>query len=268
MKTKSNQRNKILLTLASCIFSILALAVSTAPIVANTNIPQVTIKVRFVEVNDIQSFNIWNLMPSVAAGSAAGILTDSQFKSVLRTLHQKTNGDLLSEAQITTLSGRQAQIQIMDENQPKSLQPWMSALSRSSDETKNQYALDVIPTIASDGYTISLTITPMVTEFLGFDGLPEEQSKLVPTYRLSQITISTNCFDGQTLVLGQFDSFIVHGQRRGASGVRESAKDASVAKKKQLLVFITPTIIDPAGNRVHSPEEMPLRSDGISSAKP
>jgi hypothetical protein len=268
MKTKSIQRNKTFRTIAACIFSIFTLAVMAAPIVANTNIPQVTIKVRFVEVNDIQSFNIWNLMPSVAAGSAAGILTDSQFKSVLRTLQQKTNGDLLSEAQITTLSGRQAQIQIMDESQPKSLQPWMSALSRSSEETKNQYALDLIATIASDGYTISLTVTPMVTEFLGFDGLPEEQSKLVPTYRLSQITISTNVFDGQTLVLRQFDSFIVHGQRRGASGVRESAKDVSAAKKKQLLVFITPTIIDPAGNRAHAPEEMPFAQTGTPEQKP
>ena len=33
--------------------------------------------------------------------------------------------------------------------------------------------------------------------------------------------------------------------------------------KKNLLVFITPTLIDPAGNRIHSEDEMPFTRDNV-----
>ena len=41
--------------------------------------------------------------------------------------------------------------------------------------------------------------------------------------------------------------------------------ESKTTKKKKLLVFITPTLIDPAGNRVHSEEEMPFARDRIPS---
>jgi type II secretory pathway component GspD/PulD (secretin) len=34
--------------------------------------------------------------------------------------------------------------------------------------------------------------------------------------------------------------------------------EAKVNQKKNLVIFVTPTIIDPAGNRVHTDEEMPF----------
>lgn len=48
--------------------------------------------------------------------------------------------------------------------------------------------------------------------------------------------------------------------------------ESKVARKSNLLIFITPTIIDPAGNRMHSDDELPFaqtaiptqpRSDGL-----
>jgi hypothetical protein len=38
--------------------------------------------------------------------------------------------------------------------------------------------------------------------------------------------------------------------------------------RKGLLIFVTPTIIDPAGNRVHSEEEMLQRSNSLPPQKP
>jgi general secretion pathway protein D len=43
-----------------------------------------------------------------------GILTDPQFRVVIRALEQRQGVDLLSAPKITTLSGRQAQIKIVD----------------------------------------------------------------------------------------------------------------------------------------------------------
>jgi hypothetical protein len=34
------------------------------------------------------------------------------------------------------------------------------------------------------------------------------------------------------------------------------------------MIFVTPTIIDPAGNRVHSEDEMPFAQSGIPAQKP
>jgi len=33
--------------------------------------------------------------------------------------------------------------------------------------------------------------------------------------------------------------------------------ESNESKKKNLVIFVTPTIIDPAGNPLHSPDEMP-----------
>jgi len=33
--------------------------------------------------------------------------------------------------------------------------------------------------------------------------------------------------------------------------------ESNFAKKKNLVIFVTPTIIDPSGNRIHSPDRLP-----------
>jgi general secretion pathway protein D len=38
------------------------------------------------------------------------------------------------------------------------------------------------------------------------------------------------------------------------------------AQKRNLLIFVSPTIIDPAGNHVHSEEEMPFRQQRLPAA--
>jgi general secretion pathway protein D len=38
--------------------------------------------------------------------------------------------------------------------------------------------------------------------------------------------------------------------------------DSTNTEKRNLLVFLTPTIIDPAGNRVHAPDETPSPRGG------
>jgi type II secretory pathway component GspD/PulD (secretin) len=39
--------------------------------------------------------------------------------------------------------------------------------------------------------------------------------------------------------------------------------EAADSTKKNLVIFVTPTIIDPAGNRVHSPDNLPYDPNRI-----
>jgi len=66
------------------------------------------------------------------------------------------------------------------------------------------------------------------------------------------MSTSVQVWDGQTVVLG--------------GSVSESVRTTS--KKKNLLVFITPTLIDPAGNRLHTEKDMPSTRDGIPQQTP
>lgn len=122
--------------------------------------------------------------------------------------------------------------------------------------------LDVLPTLSADGYTISMTVLPTVTEFMGYDKPKAFTNGIVPPlpiFRVRQVTASAVVWDGQTLVLGNFSDRLVSMKPDGS----DVTKDHSDDKGKQLLVFVTPTMMDPAGNRVHSDEEMPFAQDGV-----
>jgi general secretion pathway protein D len=38
--------------------------------------------------------------------------------------------------------------------------------------------------------------------------------------------------------------------------------------KKNLMIFVTPTIVDPAGNRVHSDDELPFAQNAVPPQPP
>ena len=46
---------------------------------------------------------------------------------------------------------------------------------------------------------------------------------------------------------------------------RSESKNTS---KKNLLIFVTPTLIDPAGNRLHTEDEMPFAQSAIPVQPP
>jgi len=82
-------------------------------------------------------------------------------------------------------------------------------------------------------------------------------------------------WDGQTLVLGGLtsdevqktkDKVPVLGDVPLVGSLFRSESQQSV--KKRLLVFVTATIIDPAGNRVHSPGELPFDPNAVPPQGP
>jgi type II secretory pathway component GspD/PulD (secretin) len=232
----------------------------------NTPPPEVTIKVRFVEVDaGNKSLNallggILTNAPSASTNSPilCGILTEPLFKSVLKALEKRDHADLLNEGEVTTLSGRRANIQVVD------ITPILTGLPRTNSSTPevgtvfttNGTIFDVAPYVGADGYTVQMTATPTATEFLGYAN-SETSSKIdkafksahqsFPAFRIRTATLSATVWDQQTLVLGNLNDELVVNELN-----EEFRRPFIDTKKKQLFVFITPTIIDAVGNRIHS----------------
>lgn len=143
--------------------------------------------------------------------------------------------------------------------------------------------LDVLPHVSADGFTIQLNLTPTVTEFLGYD--PNPYSAQVgsinnlpdyplPHFRVRQVTTSAVVWDGQTVVLGGLisekvakikDKVPVLGDLPLVGRLFRS--EGSATKKKNLVVFVTPTIIDPAGNRIHTEDNLPYNPNRTPDQK-
>lgn len=253
-----------------------------------------------------------NTAPSLA--TVTGILTDPQFRFVVRALEQRGGTDLLSAPEVTTESARQAQIKVVD---IKYIVTDLDLDQTSAGGTGGGTivggttggggvgsltqpiaepfelgpVLDVVPYVNADGYTIQLTLIPTLKEFLGYDdpgafvaqiqsvgGSGAAAQPLVtptplPKFRLRQVATSVTVWDGQTVVLG---GLIAENVQKTKDKVpvlgdlpllgRFFRSEANITGKKNLMIFVTPTIIDPAGNRRNSDEEMPFAQHAIPTA--
>lgn len=243
-----------------------------------------------------------------ALGTITGILTDPQFRVVIRALEQRDGTDVLAAPKVITVSGRQAQIQVTDiqtiitdirANQQgagggggaaagggqagggaigSTIQPTLSILPTGP-------VLDVLPTVAADGYTISMSLIPSITQFIGYDAVPPEfagaiQAQSVgsgtvgvsltaqvplPRTRVRQVVTQCIVWDAQTVMLGGLISEDITNTKDKIPVLgdlpmlgRLFRSETKTNRKKNLVIFVTPTIIDPAGNRVHTDDEMPF----------
>lgn len=191
---------------------------------------------------------------AVLSADPTGILTDPQFRVVVKALEQRQGVEVLSTPSVTTLSGRQAQIRVQD---LMTVVTGTQAAGGTNVPTTATVAcgpvLDVVPTVLADGYTIQLKLKASVTEFLGYDPAPPGATTVPqPRFRERQLDTTANVWDGQTLVLG--------GPVVEAPG---TDTNSAAATRKKLLVFVTPTLIDPAGNRLHAGDEMPFSTNAV-----
>jgi general secretion pathway protein D len=205
-------------------------------------------------------------------GTITGILTDPQFRVAIRAIEQREGADILSAPRITTESGRQAHVAVADivdiitnTNSGTKAGP----TSNSTTPFVEGPALDVIPTVNADGYTINLVLNATMKEFLGYDmqgqivsqsngvsspqtGVPTNATPPVPRFRTFSETTAVNVWDGQTVLLG--------GPMKDSD---PSQKLSTNSQREDVMVFITATIIDPAGNRVHKEEDMPFAKESV-----
>ena len=121
--------------------------------------------------------------------------------------------------------------------------------------------IDVVPYVNADGVTIQMTVLPTVREFLSYDdpGLFALSGQMeivdsvpLPKFRGRQIATMVQVFDGQTLVLGAGTA------RHMEKKQMPDGKITTTYTDKDLFFFITPRIIDAAGNPVDSEAELPF----------
>ena len=135
--------------------------------------------------------------------------------------------------------------------------------------------LDVVPYVLADGYTINLTLIPEVLQFNGYDSVPQvpgvsvqgvvQVPTVLPHFSVREVVTTVNIWDNQTVVLGGLISSSIQATKDKVPFLgdlpvlgRLFQSQSKVQQKKNLMIFVTATIVDPAGNRVHSDDELPF----------
>jgi len=274
--------------------------------VLNMSPPQVTIEVKTCELSedDLSSLGLNRHLAAISTTNSSifmssGILTESQFRTVVKALEQRQGVNLLSAPKITTVSARQAQIKVVD---VKYIVTDLDLSQTSSgggtgfggqnglttgggvigqpiiEPMELGPVLDVVPYVSPDGYTLQMTIIPTLKEFVGYDlgtaklfqaqdfavGSPLTTTTPLPIFRLRQVVTRAVVWDGQTLMLmGELTSDKVPVLGDVPVMGHLFRNNSTPAKKKKFLIFITPTVVDPAGNRLRTDEGIPFATDKI-----
>jgi type II secretory pathway component GspD/PulD (secretin) len=160
-----------------------------------------------------------------------------------------------------------------------------SAITPNQQQVEIGPVLDVIPVVLSDGYTINLTLIPSLTEFIGYDPSPSipgvnvanvvQVPTILPRFTVRQVVTTVNIWDNQTVVLGGLISSSIQSQKDKVPLLgdlplvgRLFQSQSKNSVKKNLMIFVTATIVDPAGNRVHSDDELPFLQSTIPPQQP
>ena len=244
--------------------------------------------------------------PAAGVLALAGIFTNPQFQVVLRALNQKKGIDVLSAPKVTTKSGSSATVEVIREfrypaeYEPPQVpqttgsgtQPITPATPTSFEMRPVGVRLEVEPTVGSDNYTIDLRLVPEVTEFEGFinygspilnRGVVVTQNVInYPVFSERKVETSVSIYDGQTVVLGGLmredvqkvnDKTPLLGDIPMAGALFRSQSDQHI--KRNLVIFVTATLIDPAGQPLAAEqfaaedldlEEVPMPIDTVSAS--
>ena len=242
---------------------------------AGTIDPKLSGGVRFLSDNpDITTSNDRVLEVNSVLGSWT-------FNTIIRALQQKESTDILSAPKVTTVSGKTAVLKVIDERffpesytepefestvatadgtQPASIKP---STPEFGDATEIGVILTVTPTVASDGYSIDLELAPEVVQFLGFDDFSYDVQLggetfnvpvLVPQISRREIRTKVIVWDGETVVLGGMitedireidDKIPVLGELPVFGRLFRNTGQTS--DKRNLLIFVTARLVNPAG---------------------
>jgi len=270
-------------------------ALEKAVVVMNLSRPQLTIEARFVELSDpLDTLDLSNWVIGGAAqgsNSFRGILSPSRYRELMKRLEARAGVDILATPRITTLSGRQAQIKVVD---IKYVITDVGVLTNAPEYITEPFelgpVLDVIPEVRLDGMSIQMKLISTIREFLGYefeqqsyfdsgpprpltpaplreyageknenpinpiiDPVSPSPGRLAmktprPHFRQRQAETTARVWDGQTVVL----------RLQVSAGFSPKRNIKFTSSGKTCFLFVTPTMIDPAGNRLHDESTMPF----------
>jgi general secretion pathway protein D len=165
-------------------------------------------------------------------------------------------------------------------------QPGTSAVVPTTQQIETGPILDVVPYVLSDGYTINMALIPSLTDFNGYDTAPNipgvtgslnvvQLPAILPNFTVRQVVTTVNVWDAQTVVLGGLISSSTQSTKDKVPVIgdipmvgRLFQSSSKTTTKKNLMIFITATIVDPAGNRVHSDDSLPFAQQTIPAQPP
>jgi len=254
--------------------------------------PQIHIKARFLEVplGTLAGFGNFLNATNSTTNQFTGVLNDKNLRFILHSLASRKDVETLAEPEVTTTSGRQTQMRATEiitvvtnfAFHESLTNNGTSSIFPQTTQVETGPILDVVPYVLSDGYTINLVVIPSLTEFLGYDQPPDvpnvtgtnnrvQLPMVLPKFNVRQMTATLNLWDDQTAVVG--------GMR-----VKNTIKDRTPVlgsvplvgrmfrsqhtNETEILVFITATIVDPAGNRMHKEDELPFAQKSFPPQPP
>ncbi len=220
------------------------------------------------------------------------VLGSMEFSSLVHAIDQVKSSDILSAPKVTAVSGQTAIIRMVEERYfPESwTEPTIDSTSSGTGGSITSIIpsmpefgeardigviLEVTPQVESDGYTIGLELRPQVIEFKGYDtsfNTTVETSLGTQVFKaqmpiIEARTVDTNVivYDGETVVLGgmireqieEFDDKIpILGDLPLVGRLFKNRGSRSV--KRNLLIFVTARLVDPAGQALRRQEALGL----------
>ena len=215
-----------------------------------------------------------------------GILTDQQYRAVIIALEQLDATEVLTAPEAVVESGQTGKFEAVDIRQvPDGTVVSISSAAVSPGTTLlfPGPKLDVIPEVSSDNSSVKLTMMQATTDFIGYDNpgqfvpqasVPASQAITsvlpLPHFRSDRETNFATVYDGQTVALG---GMIIPGKTReqveaeldaferanpptaGRQLVRDEATISARMAKKNLMIFVTATIVNPDGMPFHTQAE-------------
>jgi general secretion pathway protein D len=250
--------------------------------------------------------SIGDQVTAVPGGAAAGIvsissiLTNPELTVILHALEMQTGANLLSAPKVTTRSGMQAEIQVIERlKYPANYEVRAENFGTTSsgnqsliryiivpsefDEEKVGVILAVEPTVSADKTTIELKMNPQVVELstwkdYGYDSPtvdpthPQHVALWQPIFRARTITTQISIWDGETVVMGGLINEVQYetedkvpflGDIPLLGYLFRSTTKQSV--KKNLLIFVTANLVDPAGIKLKAKKTVSTSVSGVGA---
>ncbi len=204
-----------------------------------------------------------------------GILSNPQFQAVLHALQEKQNVKTLSAPRITTLNNQTATIEIVDEYiyptryEASLVQYDINGDGDFDDAGETEWVnvpqdfvtrnvgilLHVKPSVGADKKTITLALTPEVSEDAG--SFTYSGNVSIPNFTTRNLSTSVMVKNGETIVLGGLiketntnvkTKVPILGDIPFVGGLFRKSTDSK--ERRNLLIFVTASIMDKEQNKV------------------
>ncbi|MFW6151758.1 MAG: hypothetical protein ACOC6C_02165, partial [Verrucomicrobiota bacterium] len=229
----------------------------------------------------------------------AGVLTNPELEFILHAMEQRGFADMLSAPKVTTQAGHDAEIKVVTEYiypTDFTVTPVTAGdedveviiggiVEPSAFETREVgVILGVVPEVSDDGQMIDLTMTPeVVTEptwrnygssFIDSAGNEVVLNMEQPFFHTRTVATRLSIYNGATVVMGGMitedrqtvdDKVPVLGDIPVIGRLFRSKYDRS--EKRNLLIFVTAKLVDPAGKPLSPSEDTTILEQRLTESQ-